>query len=131
MLLPVTHVLTPFLLHLFTVCWQWSYTPLSWRIAQVVPIHEKGSKSDPGNFRPISLTSIFRKLLEKCLYPILRNQSPPLDISQGGFRTARSSLDQVQCLVEICSILRRKHNCFPTLAFLDIKSAYDTVDRSY
>ncbi|KAG1443763.1 hypothetical protein G6F55_012560 [Rhizopus delemar] len=79
----------------------------------------------------ISLTSTFRKLFEKCLYPSLLEQSPTLDIAQGGFRESRSSLDQVQCLIEICSILRRNHNSFPTLAFLDIKSAYDTVDRSY
>ncbi|KAG0752944.1 hypothetical protein G6F57_014000 [Rhizopus arrhizus] len=36
-----------------------------------------------------------------------------------------------QCLIEICSILRHNHNSFLTLAFLDIKSAYDTVDSSY
>ncbi|KAG0926567.1 hypothetical protein G6F28_012981 [Rhizopus arrhizus] len=131
MLLPLLPTLVPQLLHLFRVCWQWSYTPLSWRVAQVVPIHKKGSKTDPGNFRPISLTSTFRKLFEKCLYPSLLEQSPALDIAQGGFRESRSSLDQVQCLIEICSILRRNHNSFPTLAFLDIKSAYDTVDRSY
>ena len=46
-------------------------------------------------------------------------------------RESRSSLDQVQCLVEICSIFRRNHNSFPTLAILDIKSAYDTVNRSH
>lgn len=131
MLLPLATSLAPQLLHLFRVCWQWSFTPLSWRVAQVVPIHKKGSKTDPGNFRPISLTSIFRKLFEKCLYPNLLEESPPLDIAQGGFRESRSSLDQVECLVEICTILRRNRDCFPTLAFLDIKSAYDTVDRSY
>ncbi|KAG1463329.1 hypothetical protein G6F56_005307 [Rhizopus delemar] len=83
MLLPLLPTLVPQLLHLFRVCWQWSYTPLSWRVAQ------------------------------------------------GGFRESRSFLDQAQCLIEICPILRRNHNSFPTLAFLDIKSAYDTVDRSY
>ncbi|KAG2197298.1 hypothetical protein INT46_001805 [Mucor plumbeus] len=51
--------------------------------------------------------------------------------TQGGFREARSSLDQVQWLIEICSTLRRTNHPSPTLAFLDIKSAYDTVDRSY
>ncbi|KAG1180711.1 hypothetical protein G6F35_016139 [Rhizopus arrhizus] len=86
MLLPLLPTLIPQLLHLFRVCWQWSYTPLSWRVAQVVPIHKKGSKTDPGNFRPISLTSTFRKLFEKCLYPSLLEQSPTLDIAQGGFR---------------------------------------------
>ncbi|KAG0843425.1 hypothetical protein G6F16_000952 [Rhizopus arrhizus] len=131
MLLPLLPTLVPQLLHLFRVCWQWSYTLLSWRVAQVVPIHKKGSKTDLGNFRPISLTSTFRKLFEKCLYPSLLEQSPTLDIAQGEFRESRSFLDQFQCLIEICSILRRNHNSFPTLAFLDIKSTYDTVDRSY
>jgi hypothetical protein len=77
------------------------------------------------------LTSTFRKLFEKCLYPSLLDQSPPLDIALGGFREARSSLDQVQCLIEIFSVLRRTNHPSSTLAFLDIESAYDTVDRSY
>ncbi|CEP13579.1 hypothetical protein [Parasitella parasitica] len=63
--------------------------------------------------------------------PSLLEQSPTLDIAQGGFRESRSSLDQVQYLIEICSILRRNYSTLPTLAFLDNKSAYDTVDRSY
>ncbi|KAG1031914.1 hypothetical protein G6F43_013865 [Rhizopus delemar] len=58
-------------------------------------------------------------------------QFPPLDITQGGFREARGTLDQALCLIEICSILRKHHHINPTLAFLDIKSAYGTVDRSY
>lgn len=130
-LLPLLPTLVLQLLHLFRVCWQWPYTPISWRIAQVVPIHKKGPKTDPANFRPTSLTSTFRKLFEKCLYPSLLEQSPTPDIAQGEFRESRSSLEQVQCLIEICSILRRNHNTLPTLAFQDIKSAYDTVDRSY
>ncbi|KAG0776452.1 hypothetical protein G6F16_012820 [Rhizopus arrhizus] len=131
MLSPLTDTLTPVLLYLFRLCWQWSYTPLTWRVAQVIPIHKKGSVSDPGNFRPISLTSTFRKILEKCLYPTLEGESPDLDIAQGGFRSSRSTLDQALCLIETCSILRRKHKITPTLAFLDIKSAYDTVDREH
>lgn len=131
MLSPITGILSPVLLYIFRLCWQWSYTPLTWRVAQIIPIHKKGSISDPGNFRPISLTSTFRKILEKCLHPVLEHESPSLDIAQGGFRHARSTLDQALCLVEICSILRRKHGITPTLAFLDIKSAYDTVDRDF
>ncbi|KAG1489495.1 hypothetical protein G6F54_011395 [Rhizopus delemar] len=131
MLSPLTDTLTTVLLYLFRLCWQWSYTPLTWRVAQVIPIHKKGSVSDPGNFRPISLTSTFRKILEKCLYPTLEGESPDLDIAQGVFRSSRSTLDQALCLFETCSILRRKHKITPTLAFLDIKSAYNTVDREH
>ncbi|ORE19421.1 hypothetical protein BCV71DRAFT_177745 [Rhizopus microsporus] len=54
----IQHSLTPLLLILFQMCWAWSYVPLLWRIAQVVPIHKKCSPLDPGNYRPISLTTI-------------------------------------------------------------------------
>ncbi|KAG1136779.1 hypothetical protein G6F38_011798 [Rhizopus arrhizus] len=118
MLSPITDILTLILLYIFRLCWQWSYTPLPWRVAQVIPIHKKGPVSDPGNFHPISLTSTFRKILEKCLYPTLEQERPSLDIAQGGFRPARSTLDQALCLLEICSILRRKHRTPPTTGVL-------------
>ncbi|KAJ8652485.1 hypothetical protein O0I10_011883 [Lichtheimia ornata] len=129
MLKPITHSLTPILLALFTLCWRNAQVPSYWRIAQVVPIHKKGSPDDPANFRPISLTSVFRKLLERCLLPDLTTMGPPLDIVQGGFRTQRSALDQARCLHEINLLHRKQNGSPPVLVFLDIKSAYDTVDR--
>ncbi|KAG1035115.1 hypothetical protein G6F43_013290 [Rhizopus delemar] len=123
MLQPIQHLLTPILLVLFQMCWSWSYVPQLWRIAQVVPIHKKGSPTEPGNFRPISLTTIFRKILERCIQDTLQTEGPPLDIAQGGFCESRSALDQAICLSEICQILRSKYHVTPVLAFLDIKSA--------
>ena len=38
--------------------------PLDWKIASVTPIFKKGTRHDPGNYRPISLTSIIGKILE-------------------------------------------------------------------
>src|SRR5215813_11536353 len=35
-----------------------------WRCANVVPIFKKGDSSDPGNYRPVSLTSVVGKLME-------------------------------------------------------------------
>ncbi|KAG0786380.1 hypothetical protein G6F22_006146 [Rhizopus arrhizus] len=131
MLQPIRHLLAPILLRLFQMCWAWSYVPQTWRIAQVVPIYKKGSPSNPGNYRPISLTTVFRKILERCIQHDLQADGPPLDIAQGGFREFRSALDQALCLSEICNILRTRHQIKPVLAFLDIKSAYDTVNRSF
>src|SRR5678815_2149682 len=41
--------------------------PEDWKIAYVVPIYKKGSKEDLGNYRPVSLTSLVVKVLEKLL----------------------------------------------------------------
>ena len=39
--------------------------PNQWKTSMVVPIAKSSAKSDPGNYRPISLTSILCRLLEK------------------------------------------------------------------
>ena len=41
--------------------------PLDWRRANVVPIFKKGTKSLPSNYRPVSLTSIVGKILERLI----------------------------------------------------------------
>ncbi|KAG1086115.1 hypothetical protein G6F39_012525 [Rhizopus arrhizus] len=64
-----------------------------------------------------------------CLFPHLEDVSPPLDIAQGGFRPQRSALDQALCLHDLIQEYYRRKRHFPVVAFLDIKAAYDTVDR--
>ena len=41
--------------------------PQDWKLANVTPIFKKGNKSHPGNYRPISLTSVVSKLMESIL----------------------------------------------------------------
>jgi hypothetical protein len=130
MLLPIQRPLVKILSLLFTICYQWSYTPALWRHAQVVPIHKKGDATLPSNFRPISLTSIMRKLFEMCLSSYVSSVSPVLDVAQGGFRAHRSALDQALCLHDLIKEYYRVHHHYPVVAFLDIKAAYDTVDRN-
>ena len=38
------------------------------KVANVVPIHKKGEKLDPNNYRPISLLSNISKLYEKAMH---------------------------------------------------------------
>lgn len=131
MLLPILDDFAPVLVLLFYLCWIWSKVPSAWCTAQVIPIYKKGNPLEAGNYRPISLTSTLRKLMELCLYEALLHTAPPLDIAQGGFRADRGTLDQAMSLHELS--LQHAADHFgepPVLCFLDIKQAYDSVDRN-
>jgi len=41
--------------------WSTREAPENWRLANVTPIYKKGHKEDPGNYRPVSLTSMSGK----------------------------------------------------------------------
>lgn len=130
MLKPLGHMIAGVLTYLFKLCWQWSSTPTVWRQATVFPIHKKGDKNNPANYRPISLTSVMRKWFEMVISYSVVSHSPPIDPAQGGFREQRSPLDQALCLHDLMHDYFLSHRHYPSVVFLDIKSAYDTVDRS-
>ena len=67
--------------------------PDQWRDAVVTPIFKKGKKTDPGNYRPVSLTSVFGKTLERIVKKRLVahiEDNGLLRNTQHGFRTGRS-----------------------------------------
>ena len=53
------------LLHIFNLSISNGIVPDQLKVAKVIPIYKKGDKKLACNYRPISLLSIFDKLLEK------------------------------------------------------------------
>ena len=45
--------------------------PDDWRITSVTPIYKNGWKEDLGNYRPVSLTSVPGKILERFIWSVL------------------------------------------------------------
>ena len=45
--------------------------PLEWKCANITAIYKKGGKEIPGNYRPISLTSIVGKIMESNLIYVI------------------------------------------------------------
>ncbi|KAK4815141.1 hypothetical protein QYF61_017582 [Mycteria americana] len=47
--------------------WESGEVPTDCKLANVIPIDKKGVREDPGNYRPISLTSVPGKIVEKII----------------------------------------------------------------
>ena len=53
---------------IFEECLRTGTFPLEWKKGNVVPIFEKGDKQIYENYRPVSLLSIFGKILERLIF---------------------------------------------------------------
>ena len=104
--------------------------PEAWKTANVTALYKnKGEKSDPLNYRPVSLTSVPSKLCEKTVRETLMNHMNTNNLfskAQFGFREKRS------CTLQLLTVLddwtkAYDDNYQVDTIYLDIKKAFDTV----
>ncbi|CAM4513742.1 unnamed protein product [Caretta caretta] len=103
--------------------------PYDWRIANIVPIFKKGKKSDPSNYRPVSLTSVVCKVLEKILKEKVVKDievNGKWDKIQHGFTKGRSCQTNLISFFERVTDFLDKGNAVD-LIYLDFSKAFDTV----
>ena len=76
---------------LFTLTYNTGYIPQEWKLANVVPVFKKDDKNKVTNYRPISLTSLVMKVLERILYDELFTRTiDKIDKRQHGFLKNKS-----------------------------------------
>ena len=105
------------------------YTPEDWKQANVAPIFKKGAKSDPANYRPVSLTSVCCKIFESLIRDeIVRHLEVNnlLAGSQHGFVSSRSCATN---LVEFFDAVTEAVDGGDSMdiIFLDFAKAFDKV----
>ena len=105
--------------------------PDKFKLASVSPIFKKGSQLDVNNYRPISLLSIFNKILEKLVFSRLikfLNGNNILYDKQFGFRSKHSTMQAILSITDKIqgAIEEGSYSCG---IFLDLSKAFDTVNH--
>ena len=121
--------LAPILQLIFQISIDTVKIPDIWKEANVFPIYKKGEKSDPSNYRPISLTCVLCKILEHIVASSLVKHFTELDIfykMQHGFREKRSCETQLIMLIdELAKTMQMGKQT--DLILLDFSKAFDKV----
>ena len=121
-------VATP--LHLiFKRSYEEGEVPSLWKTSRVIPIFKKGSRYDPLNYRPISLTSVCCKLMERAIATHIWEYLDKNDIitaNQFGFRAGRSTADQLLLVYNDVSRAIDEGQISDVVLF-DFSKAFDVV----
>ena len=101
------------------------------KLGKVNPVHKKDSTDNPSNYRPISVLSIFSKIIEKLIHKRLYNFLDTFQLPyslQFGFREKHSTIHALISLTESIknSIDKGKFGCG---IFLDLQKAFNTVNH--
>ena len=117
---------------LFNASFSLGLVPQNFKLANVIPVHKKGRHSSPHNYRPISLLSVFNKILKKLMCNRLLNfldknnvffDKPSVSTPDALLHdhVILSIVDKIQSAVET-----QNYSCG---IFLDFSKAFDTVNH--
>jgi hypothetical protein len=103
--------------------------PDEWKTALVTPVFKKGSKSSANNYRPVSLTCIICKTMEKLVREQILDHLQKNNLitkNQHGFVPGRSTITQLlECLDIWTSILDEGGTV--DAIYMDYQKAFDSV----
>ena len=114
---------------LFKLSYYTCSLPSEWKTANVVPVHKKGSTADVKNYRPISLTSLVVKTIERIIRDeIMARCNDKIDERQHGFLLEKSCCTQ---LIGFCDslALSLNQNIRSDVIYFDFAKAFDSVNH--
>jgi hypothetical protein len=117
---------------LYNICLSHGHVPADWKIAHVIPIYKKGNSQLPSNYRPVSLTSILCKILERIVRPqmisyLFDNNIIPKN--QHGFLSKKSTVSNlIECLDKWTKNYDK--GCQSDVIYLDYSKCFDSVVHS-
>lgn len=109
------------------------FLPVGWRKGVIVPIYKKnGQPSSPASYRPICLTSVICKLMERIIHRhFLRylNGNALISDSQHGFLKCRSTTTNLlECLNDWTKYIDERYPV--DIIYIDLAKAFDSISHS-
>ena len=89
---------------IFNNCIDTGTFPDIWKRSNIIPVHKKDDKQIVGNYRSVSLLTIFRKIFEKLLFNSIMDfleGNNLLNPNESGFRPNDSCESQLLSIVQI------------------------------
>lgn len=101
----------------------------SWKKAIIAAIYKKGKKSDPGNYRPVSLTSVISKIMESIVRDAIVEhlmENKLFTDDQHGFVPGRNCITQLLVCMEEWTKMIENGDSFDVI-YTDFSKAFDSV----
>ena len=130
-LMELQDALSPALATIFQKSLDEGVVPQDWKEANVTPIFKKGAKSEPANYRPVSLTAVSCKVMESILKDEITAHleiNELLNKSQHGFMKNRSCTSNLLEFLEKATSVVDSGKGFDII-YLDFAKAFDKVPR--
>ena len=105
--------------------------PYEWEASRVTPIFKNGIKSNPDNYRPISIIPCVAKIFEKLIFDQLYgylDSNNLLHSCQSGFRSFHSTLTALLEATNDWS-MNIGNGLINGVVFIDLKKAFDTIEH--
>ena len=116
--------------HIFNWSFKLSYVPKAWKLSCIIPVPKKSIISCDNDLRPVALTSVVMKSMERFILKHLRPIiSPSLDPLQFAYSAKRNTEDAILFLLEklYAHLEKSSYGASARIMYYDFSSAFNTI----
>ena len=122
-------VFLPILTLIYRKSYNEGIVPKEMKSANIIPIHKSGDKTEPGNYRPVSLTPIISKIFESVVKKFIESHVEGHQILskyQHGFRKGHSTSSNLISFTNDLANLANDSRSISVI-YTDLRKAFDSV----